>query len=157
MKISQQATEYNTSLWNVISNPLEYGLSVSGATMSKIQTFRDMIESFISLAQSSSANTIGIHIMRDSGVMKDIYQDRSPENLARQENIEELVNGLQDFYDTRTEEGNTNVSLTDYLSEVSLLSDVDSDDSDNGPKVTLMTVHSAKGLEFKNVFVVGME
>ncbi|MCF0159949.1 MAG: UvrD-helicase domain-containing protein, partial [Bacteroidaceae bacterium] len=157
MKISQQATEYNTSLWNVISNPLEYGLSVSGATMSKIQTFRDMIESFISLAQSSSANTIGIHIMRESGVMKDIYQDRSPENLARQENIEELVNGLQDFYDTRTEEGNTNVSLTDYLSEVSLLSDVDSDDSDNGPKVTLMTVHSAKGLEFNTVHIAGCD
>lgn len=84
-------------------------------------------------------------------------QDTSPENLSRRENIEELVNGMNDFCALRMEEGNSNVSLTDFLSEVSLLTDQDSDKTDDGEKITLMTVHSAKGLEFKNVFVVGLE
>jgi DNA helicase-2/ATP-dependent DNA helicase PcrA len=89
--------------------------------------------------------------------MNEIYQDRTPENLSRQENIEELINGMHDFCATRQEEGNEHVALTDYLSEVSLLTDQDSDKETDGAKVTLMTIHSAKGLEFKNVFVVGME
>lgn len=103
------------------------------------------------------AYELGSEILRKSGIVNDLYQDRSPENLSRQENIEELINGIHDFCMTRQEEGNTHVLLTDYLSEISLLTDQDSDKEADVPKVTLMTIHSAKGLEFKNVFVVGLE
>jgi DNA helicase-2/ATP-dependent DNA helicase PcrA len=89
--------------------------------------------------------------------MNDLYQARTPESLSRQENIEELINGMHDFCATRQEEGNEHVALTDYLSEVSLLTDQDNDKEGDGNKITLMTIHSAKGLEFKNVFVVGLE
>ena len=98
-----------------------------------------------------------MEIIRQSGIINEVCQDNSPENLSRKENIEELVNGMNDFCAMRQEEGNTNVSLIDFLSEVSLLTDQDSDKEGDGEKVTLMTVHSAKGLEFRNVFVVGME
>ena len=104
-----------------------------------------------------NAYEIGTEIIRQSGIINEVCQDNSPENLSRKENIEELVNGMNDFCAMRQEEGNTNVSLIDFLSEVSLLTDQDSDKEGDGEKVTLMTVHSAKGLEFRNVFVVGME
>ena len=107
--------------------------------------------------EGQNAYQLGTAIITRSGLMNDICQDTSPESLSRKENIEELANGLNDFCAMRMEEGNTHVSLGDFLSEVSLLTDQDSDKEDDGPKITLMTVHSAKGLEFKNVFVVGME
>jgi len=96
-------------------------------------------------------------IVRQSGIMNEIYQSNDPENLSRQENIEELINGMHDFCATREEEGNENILLTDFLSEVSLLTDQDNEKEGDAEKITLMTIHSAKGLEFKNVFVVGME
>lgn len=104
-----------------------------------------------------NAYEIGTDIIRQSGIINDVCQDTSPENLSRKENIEELVNGMNDFCALRQEEGNPNISLTDFLSEIALLTDQDSDKADDGEKITLMTVHSAKGLEFKNVFVVGLE
>ncbi len=104
-----------------------------------------------------NAYEIGTEIIRQSGIINDVCQDNSPENLSRKENIEELVNGMSDFCALRLEEGNPNISLTDFLSEVSLLTDQDSDKDGDDEKITLMTVHSAKGLEFRNVFVVGME
>lgn len=104
-----------------------------------------------------NAYEIGTDIIRRSGIINDVCQDTSPENLSRKENIEELVNGMNDFCALRQEEGNPNISLTDFLSEIALLTDQDSDKADDGEKITLMTVHSAKGLEFKNVFVVGLE
>ena len=106
---------------------------------------------------AKSAYEIGTDIIRRSGIINDVCQDTSPENLSRKENIEELVNGMNDFCALRQEEGNPNISLTDFLSEIALLTDQDSDKADDGEKITLMTVHSAKGLEFKNVFVVGLE
>ena len=116
-----------------------------------------MIQTFITKAEETNADVAGEFIIKGSGILTDIYQDTTPENLSRQENVEELVNGLQDFCASRLEEGNEHVNISDYLSEVSLLSDVDTDKSADESKVTLMTIHSAKGLEFPVVFVVGLE
>ena len=156
-KILQTATAHEVSLWTVISAPEQYELGVNKGTLTKIEAFREMIASFIENAQTMPANQVGTMIVKQSGIIADIYQDTTPENLSRQENVEELINGMQDFCDMRMEEGNENISLNDYLSEVSLMSDVDSDKGSDEPKVTLMTIHSAKGLEFGTVFVVGLE
>ena len=156
-KILSAATEHEVSLWTVINSPEQYELGVNKGTLMKIAAFREMIASFIENAQKMPANQVGTMIVKQSGIIADIYQDTTPENLSRQENVEELVNGMQDFCDMRMEEGNENISLSDYLSEVSLMSDVDSDKGDDGHKITLMTIHSAKGLEFCTVFVVGLE
>lgn len=156
-KILSAATEHEVSLWTVINSPEQYELGVNKGTLMKIGAFREMIASFIENAQKMPANQVGTMIVKQSGIIADIYQDTTPENLSRQENVEELVNGMQDFCDMRMEEGNENISLSDYLSEVSLMSDVDSDKGDDEHKITLMTIHSAKGLEFGTVFVVGLE
>jgi DNA helicase-2/ATP-dependent DNA helicase PcrA len=156
-KIIEAATGNNTSLWNVLCDPLAYQLSINKGTHTKLQEFRELIESFRDRLGTDNAYQIGTDIIRRSGIMTDIHADNSPESLSRQENIEELVNGLQDFCALRMEEGSTDISLSDYLSDIALLTDQDSDKDDEGAKVVLMTVHSAKGLEFRNVFVVGME
>ena len=156
-KIIGAATSHGVSLWKVLGEPLAYGLSINKGTHTKLQGFRELIELFMKDAQEKDAAEVGSGIVRQSGIMNDIYQDRTPENLSRQENIEELINGMHDFCATRREEGSDRVSLTDYLAEVSLLTDQDSDKEGDGAKVTLMTIHSSKGLEFRNVFVVGME
>ncbi|MBQ8874003.1 MAG: UvrD-helicase domain-containing protein [Bacteroides sp.] len=156
-KILGAANEHNVSLWKVLEAPLEYGLNINKGTHTKLQGFRELIEGFIRLAQEKDAYEVGSAIVRQSGIMNEIYQDRTPENMSRQENIEELVNGMHDFCATRREEGNEHVMLTDYLSEISLLTDQDTDKEGDTEKITLMTIHSAKGLEFKNVFVVGLE
>ena len=156
-KILSAATEHEVSLWTVINSPEQYELGVNKGTLMKIAAFREMISSFIENAQKMPANQVGTMIVKQSGIIADIYQDTTPENLSRQENVEELVNGMQDFCDMRMEEGNENISLSDYLSEVSLMSDVDSDKGDDEHKITLMNIHSAKGLEFGTVFVVGLE
>lgn len=156
-KILEVATRNEVSLWSVINNPAQFELGVNKGTLAKIDRFREMIDSFIEQAQKLPANQMGVMIVKESGITTDIYQDTTPENLSRQENVEELINGMQDFCDMRMEEGNENISLNDYLSEVSLMSDVDSDKGDDEHKVTLMTIHSAKGLEFGTVFVVGLE
>ena len=156
-KIIEAATGNNTSLWNVLCDPLAYQLSINKGTHTKLQEFRELIESFRDRLITDNAYQIGTDIIRRSGIMTDIHADNSPESLSRQENIEELVNGLQDFCALRMEEGSTDISLSDYLSDIALLTDQDSDKDNEGAKVVLMTVHSAKGLEFRNVFVVGME
>ena len=156
-KILASATSHNVSLWTVIGHPEEYGLGVSNATLLKLSRFKQLIDTFIEQARTLPANQIGALIVKQSGISADIYQDTTPENLSRQENVEELINGMQDFCDMRMEEGNEKISLSDYLSEVSLMSDLDSDKGGDGHKVTLMTIHSAKGLEFNTVFIVGLE
>ena len=156
-KMLEAANRNNVSLWGVITQPNETGLAVSAATQTKLMKFRDMILRFQQLAAEQTAEQAGVTIVKECGIISDIYQDNSPENLSRQENVNELVNGLDDFVQSRQEEDNHNVSISDYLSEVSLLSDVDTDRGDSEDKVTLMTVHSAKGLEFNTVFVVGLE
>ena len=156
-KIISAATDHGVSLWATLCEPLSYGLDINKGTHAKLQGFRELIESFIVDQADKNAYEIGTNIIRQSGIINDVCQDTSPENLSRKENIEELVNGMNDFCALRQEEGNPNVSLTDFLSEIALLTDQDSDKADDGEKITLMTVHSAKGLEFKNVFVVGLE
>lgn len=156
-KIISAATDHGVSLWAALCEPLTYGLDINKGTHAKLQGFRELIESFIVDQADKNAYEMGTNIIRQSGIINDVCQDTSPENLSRKENIEELVNGINDFCALRQEEGNPNVSLTDFLSEIALLTDQDSDKADDGEKITLMTVHSAKGLEFKNVFVVGLE
>ena len=156
-KIISAATDHGVSLWSTLCEPLTYGLNINKGTHTKLQGFRALIEGFITGQADKNEYEIGVDIIRQSGIMNDVCQDTSPENLSRKENIEELVNGMNDFCALRQEEGNPNISLTDFLSEIALLTDQDSDKADDGEKITLMTVHSAKGLEFKNVFVVGLE
>ena len=156
-KIVDAANLHHVSLWKILSEPLSYGLNVNKGTYTKLQGFRDLIKDFIDEALEKDAYEIGRSIVRQSGIMNEIYQDRTPENMSRQENIEELINGMHDFCSTRMEEGNEHVKLSDYLSEVSLLTDQDNDKEGDEKKITLMTIHSAKGLEFKNVFIVGLE
>ena len=156
-KIIAAATGHNVSLWTVLCEPLTYGLNFNKGTMGKLQAFRELISAFITDAAEKNACEIGADIIRQSGIINDVCQDNSPENLSRKENIEELVNGMNDFCAQRQEEVNPSVLLGDFLSEVSLLTDQDSDKDGDDEKITLMTVHSAKGLEFRNVFVVGME
>lgn len=156
-KLVVAATGNNQSIWNVLEKPLEYGLEFNKGTAAKLQGFRELIASFLEASPQQNAYEVGTEIIRRSGIINDVCQDASPENLSRKENIEELVNGISDFCASRQEEGNRHVMLGDFLSEVSLLTDQDSEGDADGERITLMTVHSAKGLEFKNVFVVGME
>lgn len=156
-RILASATSNEVSLWTVIGAPERYGLGVNKGTLGKIAQFKQLIDGFIEQARTLPANQLGTMIVKQSGITADIYQDSTPESLSRQENVEELINGMQDFCDMRMEEGNENILLSDYISEVSLMSDVDSDKGGDEHKVTLMTIHSAKGLEFSTVFVVGLE
>ena len=156
-KIIATAAQEGVSLWTVISSPLDYGLNINKGTHAKLQGFKDIIVDFVSKVDTYNAYDLGKEIVGTSGIMADIIQDTSPEGLSRRENIDELVNGMYDFCDIRRQEGNERMFLTDYLSEVSLLTDQDGEKDDSVPKVTLMTIHSAKGLEFRNVFIVGME
>ena len=156
-KIILAATENNVSLWAVLCEPLTYGLNINKGTHTKLQGFRELIEMFLKEVDEKNAYDLGTDIIRKSGIINEVCQDSSPESMSRKENIEEMVSGINDFCAMRQEEGNTNISLVDFLSEVSLLTDQDSDVAEDGEKITLMTVHSAKGLEFRNVFVVGME
>lgn len=156
-KIIAAATDNKVSLWTMLCEPLSYALNFNKGTVSKLQKFRDLINDLIKDLTQKNASELGEDIIRNSGIINDVCQDNSPENLSRKENIEELMNGMRDFCAERQEEGNEHISLSDFLSEVSLLTDQDSDKDSNDEKITLMTVHSAKGLEFRNVFVVGME
>lgn len=156
-KLTEAAGRCEVSLWKVLCEPLSYGVELNKGTYTKLQGFCDLISEFVTLAREQDAYTLGMELVKRSGIMAEIYQDRSPENMSRQENIEELVNGMRDFCDGRQEEGNPHVLLSDYLSEIALLTDQDEEQGEAQPKVTLMTIHSAKGLEFPNVFVVGLE
>jgi DNA helicase-2/ATP-dependent DNA helicase PcrA len=156
-KIVSAASEHGVSLWQVIAEPLAFGLSVNKGTQSKLQVFRDLIEAFRTMVGQVDAYEVAGGIVRQSGIANEVFNSNDPENMSRQENIEELLNGMSDFVESRQEEGDERIHLADFLGEVSLLTDQDSEREEDNDKVTLMTVHSAKGLEFRNVFVVGME
>ena len=157
-KIIQTAQRYGVSLWQVIKEPVLFPMDVSKGTMTKIQNFRELIEGWIARLQTEDAYTLGHDIIMNSGISKDIYSGRNPEDISRQENLEEFLGGMQDFVESRREEDmGDDVYLPDFLQEVALLTDLDSDNGDDNDKVTLMTIHSAKGLEFPTVFVVGLE
>lgn len=156
-KIISAAATFQTSLWEVLSNPLEYNLLINGGTAKKLSDFKDVINGIISLNEEQNAYEVGSEIIKRTGLANELHSDKTPEGLSRIENIEELVNSLYEFVSARLEEGSQAVKLGDFLAEVSLLSDQDTDKEESANRVTLMTVHSAKGLEFKNVFVVGLE
>ena len=157
-KIIQTAQGYGVSLWQVIKEPMLFPMDVSKGTMTKIQGFRELIEGWIGRINTEDVYTLGHDIIMNSGISKDVYGGRNPEDISRQENLEEFLSGMQDFVESRREEDmGDQVYLSDFLQEVALLTDLDSDDGDSNDKVMLMTIHSAKGLEFPTVFVVGLE
>lgn len=156
-KIAKAAQARETSFWNVILHPSENQLEVNRGTMAKIGLFRDLISSFALKANELDAYELGKEIIKTSGISADIYSSTDAEALSRQENLTELLASLQDFVETRREEGREEaLFLSDYLQEVALLTDLDSDDQAQS-RVSLMTVHAAKGLEFPTVFIVGLE
>lgn len=156
-KVMACAETQQVSLWDVVSRPVEYGLAVNASTQNKLMAFAELIRSFVEMSTTASAYELADAVVRRSGIMADIYADHSPENMSRQENVQELLNGIQDFCNLRREEGRDAVALSDFLAEVSLATDQDSDDDGDDNRVTLMTVHASKGLEFRHVFVVGLE
>ena len=157
-KIVATATTYGVSLWTVIQQPSLFHLEISAGTAKKVETFRQLVEGWADRKESEDAYQLGHAIIMESGISKDIYSSRNPEDLSRQENLEEFLGGMQDFVESRREEGlEDQVALSDFLQEVALLTDLDSDRDENQFKVSLMTIHSAKGLEFPTVFVVGLE
>lgn len=157
-KIQRAAVDHGVSLWEVVSRPLEYGLSVNKGTLGKLQAFAQLIDGFMEKATREDADGLAMAIVRESGILADTYQDNSQESKTRQENIQELLGGIQEYVAAGKEEGRDgSASMADFLQEVSLWSDQDEDKAKDEPKITLMTIHSAKGLEFKAVFVVGME
>lgn len=157
-KIIDAARAHNNSLWDVISNPIGHNLSVNKGTLTKIAAFRELITTFINQASATDAYTLGYELVKASGISADIFSDLTPEGLARQENLEEFLGGMQEFVEGRREEGREQEALlTDFLQEVSLLTDLDSDKDADISRVSLMTIHSAKGLEFPTVFIVGLE
>jgi len=159
-KIAACALDNHVSFWQVISSPEHYGLGVNKGTLAKLESFRLMISGFVEKSASMNAFDLGDTIVKESGISADIYKSgsRDPEDLARQENLEELLGGMQSFVEECREEGREQEAyLTDYLQGVALLTDLDSKGDDDEPRVSLMTVHASKGLEFPTVFVVGLE
>ena len=157
-KIVATASAYGQSLWAVIQQPSLFHLEIAGGTAKKLEAFRQLIEGWGARIASEDAYQLGHAIITESGVSREIYSSRNPEDLSRQENLEEFLSAMQDFVEERREEGQGDqISLNDFLQEVALLTDLDSEGDADQPKVSLMTIHSAKGLEFPTVFVVGLE
>lgn len=156
-KLTAAATEHNVSLWTVLNDPIGYALPVNSGTAKKLSDFRELITGFIERNVKLSAEEIASAVVKESGIVSVLFQDRSVEGISKQENLQELLKGIAEFCEIRREEGAEHVSLADFLSEVSLLTDQDNDKEEQANKVTMMTVHAAKGLEFRNVFVVGLE
>ena len=158
MKIADCAHQNQVSFWEVIGAPERYGLAVNKGTMNKLETFRLLISSFIERAQTTDVYELGDAIIKESGISQDIMSGKDADDLARQENLEEFLSGMSAFVEERREEGRFDeLFLQDYLQDVALLTDADSDGDKDEPRVSLMTVHAAKGLEFPTVFVVGLE
>ena len=157
-KIVETANANNVSLWQVISQPIVFDLKLAKGTLTKLETFKQLIEGWQTRIAQEDAYELGHSIIMESGISKEIYSSNNPEDLSRQENLEEFLGGMQDFVESRREEGREEeLGLSDFLQEVALLTDLDSEGDEEQPKVTLMTIHSAKGLEFPTVFVVGLE
>ena len=158
MKIADCAHQNQVSFWEVIGNVEHYGLNVNKGTQTKLENFRLLISSFIDRSHTLDVYELGDAIIRESRISEDIMSGKNADDLARQENLEEFLSGMQTFVTGRQEEGRMDEAyLTDYLQDVALLTDADSEGEKDEPRVSLMTVHAAKGLEFATVFVVGLE
>ena len=157
-KIVETANLHNVSLWQVIAQPMVFDLKLSSGTLAKLEVFKTLVGGWMNRIGDEDAYVLGHSIIMESGISKDIYSSNNPEDLSRQENLEEFLSGMQDFVESRKEEGREQeIGLSDFLQEVALLTDLDSEGDEDQAKVTLMTIHSAKGLEFSTVFVVGLE
>lgn len=156
-KVSECALRHNVSLWEVISSPLDYGLEVNAGIAKRLRGFLELISGFVSNNDVMSAFEMAQDVLSKSGIMTEAYQDLTPEGMSRVQNIQELINAIQEFVSLRQEEGLETIKLIDFLSETALLTDQDMSNGSTEEKVTLMTAHSAKGLEFDHVFVVGVE
>ena len=156
-KILSVAMENGVSLWSVISNPADYRLEVNSGTAAKLSAFKTMLESFMADAATVDAQQLSERIVNETGIMRELQADTTVEGIGRKDNVEELLANIAQFCLDRKEEGNERCFMTDYLSEVSLMTDQDNETDEDLEKVTLMTVHAAKGLEFDAVFIVGLE
>ena len=156
-KILSVAMENGVSLWSVISNPADYRLDVNSGTAAKLSAFKTMLESFMADAATVDAQQLSERIVNETGIMRELQADTTVEGIGRKDNVEELLANIAQFCLDRKEEGNERCFMTDYLSEVSLMTDQDNETDEDLEKVTLMTVHAAKGLEFDAVFIVGLE
>ncbi len=149
------ANEADVSLWNVIDNPDQFGFSVNSGTKNKLELFCSMIKNYHSRIDKLNAYELSLEIAKNTGLIRDLSIDKTPEGIVRFENIQELLNGIQEFSKNSDEE--SLISLGDFLIDVALLTDADKKEDENLNKVSLMTIHASKGLEFSNVHVVGME
>jgi len=156
-KILSTAGLHQVGLWEVLQQPLTYNLAVHSGTSKKLEAFRALIQGFMQSNVEENAYEVGNRIIRETGLVTELYEDRTPEGLSRIQNVEELLKSLHEFVSSRREEGNENIRLSDFLFEIALLTDQDTDQDEKANRVTMMTIHAAKGLEFKNVFVVGLE
>lgn len=149
------ASQHEVSIWEVLSNPAQYPTGIASGTQKKINDFVTQIKSYAVDLEKKDAFTLGQHIAMSSGITKELYDDKTPEGVARYENIQALLAGLKEFSET-VEEGET-AFLSDFMVDVALLTDADNESDEDKDKITLMTIHASKGLEFKYVFVVGLE
>lgn len=158
-KLNASAMERNLSLWQVITSLDNVNPGLNRGTISKINGFRLLIEGFIDANNAGAdAYDMARRVITDTRLLAELMTDNAPESISKQENLQELVNSAKDFVATRLEEGNDDLSMAAFLAQISLATDQDSDDdADDSNRVTLMTVHAAKGLEFANVFIVGVE
>jgi len=156
-KLIECAQLHAVSAWEILTDMLKYNLGVNAGTANKLAQFRSMIDVFSEQIQTQSAYDLANSIVKVTGLIADTYTDHSPESMSRQENVQELLKAIHEFCETKQADGEPTAPLPDFLSEVSLLTDQDTDKETDKDKITLMTVHAAKGLEFKAVFIVGME
>ena len=156
-KILSSAMENGVSLWTVICDPAGYGLEINSGTASRLSVFKNMMEGFMTDAATAKARDLAERIVNETGIMRDLKADTTVEGESRRQNVEELLSNMAQFCNDREEEGNDHILMTDYLSEVSLMTDQDNETDEDIEKVTLMTIHSAKGLEFDAIFIVGLE
>ena len=156
-KLITAATTHNVSLWKVLQAPLEYAVPINAGTAKKLIAFRGLLEPFIKEREERNAAELATDLVRQSGLMATLMSDRSAEGVSKAENVQELLKGIAEFCDIRQEESGERATLNDFLAEIALLTDQDNDKDEVSDKVTMMTVHAAKGLEFPNVFVVGLE
>jgi len=156
-KLIHAASENGVSLWTVLNDTVHYNVQINSGTAKKLEGFRTLLESFQPSVGSKNVFELTQKLLIDSGIKREVEEDHSPETLSRKENIQSLLGGMNEFVLSRIEEGNESIFLTDFLQEVSLLTDQDESKNSEGERITLMTIHAAKGLEFKNVFVAGLE
>lgn len=152
-----ESTEREVSIWDLVTDVFNPPVSVQGAALRKVQDFTSMIQSFAAEMPTKDAHDLGMHIAKHTGLVHTLYQDKTPEGVARYDNLQELLNGMKAFTDQAKEsEPDELPTLGDFLMDVALLTDADQDDGDDN-KVGFMSIHAAKGLEFEHVFVVGLE